>query len=178
MSEIGYYRYKLNNLPVGLNSVPLYKNGGIEVTHIVDVRKWEDGQKLIKYLDRNGQYRYYIFNCRYETRDKPKLIGTANKTVLSILSSQSDSDNIGYKNERSISLVADNVSDEDLEYLQDIWVSPRVYLHIGETNEDTDQYWLQVTVSNSDSVAKRRRLNFGKLNLEITLPEWHAVKMI
>jgi hypothetical protein len=178
MSTVGYYRYKLDNLNEGTHQISLYKNGEVAVTHTVIVKGWESAQKIVKYIDKNGQYRFYPFNCRWETRDKPKLIGKAGRLITSILEGQSNQKNIGYKNIRTISLVADAVSDTELEFLQDIWNSPRVYLHIGTNNQDEAKHWLEVTVTGGDNTAKRRKLENGKLTLDIELPEWFNISMI
>ena len=173
MAEIGYYRIKLDTLPVGLNEVSFYKNGNLAVTHIVDVKPKCENNITLKYLDRNGQYRFYSFNSRYETSNKPTLIGKTNKFVTSILNDQSDTVNLGYKNKRVLSLVADNVSSAELVYLQDIITTPRIYLHTG--TGDSLSNWIEVTRVGGDNVSKQRKLEFAKFSIEIELPNWYTV---
>lgn len=178
MSQIGYYRYKIDNLPEGVTEISFYKNGNLAVTHTVDIKGWCTERKILKYIDKNGQYRFYPFNARWESKDKPKLLGKANKFITSILTDQTNEKNIGYKNERKISLVADNVSNSELESLQDIWLSPRVYLFIGELNDDNEKDWIEVIVSSKDTISKRRKLTNGKMNIDIILPEWFTITML
>ena len=124
-SAPGYYRLKIDDLTEDttytllIDSVP-------EATKDVIVKPTCDEDLLVKYLDKNGQYRFYIFNKYYEIKDSPNLIGKVNKFITDILDSQSNSENIGYRNERTWSLVADDVSDDELEKLSDIYTSPQV----------------------------------------------------
>lgn len=176
MGNIGLYRYR-TALSKGTHEIPLYKNGALEVTHTAIVKPYCEGQKILKYLDNNGQYRYYPFNKFFETKDTPKLIGTVGKIITSILDSQSNSQNIGYDNERVLSLTADEVSEDELILLAHLWHSPRVYLYVGTTgNEDKD--WVEVTVINSDSVLRRRKGVTGSVNVSVLLPKFFTVKMI
>jgi hypothetical protein len=178
MSQVGLYRYKVDNLVEGETTINLYKNGSLAVIHNIIVKSFCESQKLVKYLDNNGQYRFYSFNSRWESSDKVKLLGKANKLITSILTSQSNERIIGYKNERTLNLTADNVSSDELLLLQYIWTSPRVYLHVGEYNSDEDSDWLLVTVSGGDKTVKRRKLENAKFNIELLLPEWFSVSML
>lgn len=175
MSEIGYYRYKVSDAIEGEQTVKLFKNGALLKTCTIIAKKFCLNYRLIKYLDHTGQYRFFPFNNRWLQTDKPTLIGKVNKFVTSILDSQSDTSNIGYKNERRISLVAEQVSLEELEKLQDIFVSPRVYLYIGNT--DTKQNWVQVSIT-GDGIGRPRKNNFKKVSIDVILPEYYAVTKI
>ena len=178
MSSIGYYRYKVDNLPEGVNNIAFYKNGQLAVTHSVIVKPFCEDERLVKYLDKNGQYRFYPFNRYWESKDKPKSIGTTNKLITSILSGLTNKQNVGVKNERSITLVASDVPETELEILQDLWVSPRVYLYIGSTNADEAKDWIEVTVSGGDTTSKRKKQISGKISITVELPEWFSVSML
>lgn len=178
MSAIGYHRYKVDNLTAGEYSYPFYKNGNLLVTHTVIVKAQECTEdKFIKYLDRNGQYRFFPFNSYFEKRDKPNLLGKANKVITSILDSQTNQQNVGYKNERTITLTTDAVSQDELEILSDVFTSPRVYLHIGEGNADEEKDWLEVTIS-GDGIVRRKKMEYGKFQIDVILPEWFSISML
>jgi hypothetical protein len=177
MSNIGYYRYKLDNLTEGTTQIPLYKNGNIAITNTVIILPFCENDKLIKYLDKNGQYRFFAFNRYYEQKDDPKLLGKANKLITSILNSQSNKKNVGYKNERTISMVADDVTDAQLEYLSDLWTSPRVYLHLATDSSDEANDWLEVEIK-GDNISRRRKNISGKITVDIILPEWFNITML
>lgn len=175
MSTIGYYRYK--TLADEAKEVNFTVNGVLTGTKTITPINFCVGGKILKYLDKNGQYRFYPFNKYYETNDNPTLIGTSNKLITSILSDQSNKKNIGYKNERKISLVAD-VPNDELDKLVDIYSSPRVYLYIGNGSQDGDQYWLEVEANADQNIVRRRKANTGQINITVTLPENYSIKMI
>jgi len=119
MSQVGYYRYKLSDAVEGDQQVQFFINGALVKTCTVKALKFCDGYRLLKYLDSEGKYRFYPFNKNWQQTDKPTLIGRVNNFVTSIIDSQSDKRNIGYNNERKLSLTATHVSLEELEKLSD-----------------------------------------------------------
>lgn len=177
MSQVGYYRYKVSDAIEGEQTVKFFKNGALLKTCTIVAKKFCLNYRLVKYLDSTGQYRFFPFNNRWQQTDKPNLIGKVNKFVTSILDSQSDTANIGYKNERRISLVAEQVSLEELEKLQDIFVSPRVYLYVGSHGMDRVQDWIQVSIT-SDGISRPRKANFKKVTIEVILPEYYAITKV
>lgn len=173
MSKIGYYRYKIN--PDVNQDVKLYINYAHAATKSIVVKEFCDDSKLLKFLDKNGQYRFYPFNRFYETKDKPKLLGKTSKIIETILNYQSESNIVGYKNERILSLIADSVSESEMLILSDIYTSPKVYLNIGEGDLIKD--WVQVEIKKGKKVAMRKT-KFGTIELDVILPKWFTIKMI
>jgi len=176
MSEIGYYRYKTTadqekTIYLTIN----YTRVGVSKT-IVPVNTCE-GDLIIKYLDKNGQYRFYPFNNLYRTFDEPEKIGSANKFVTNILSDQAREQNIGFRNKRKISMRADVPSDH-LEKLVDIYTSPRVYLYIGLGSTDQAEDWVEVDQISDNPIVRNRDKNMSQILITITLPENFSVTMI
>jgi hypothetical protein len=174
MSTVGYYRYKIK--PTESQEVSIYVNGVLTSTKSVVVKDVCSGFRLLKYIDRDSQYRFYPFNKFWESDDKPKLIGKSNKIIENILNSQASENNIGYKNKRTVSLVAESVSQEELTTLSDIYTSPRVYLYIG-SGTDLAQDWLEVDIK-GDNKNRLRKRKFTKVEIEVTLPEWYSISMM
>ena len=174
MSEIGYYRLKV--LADSAKDVPIYINNVPFIKKIVPVPFCGEG-KILKYLDHTGQYRFYSFNSYFRTYDNPNQIGNVNKLITSILTDQSNKQNIGYTNERKITLSAD-VSKDELDILQDLYVSPRVYLYIGSNNSDLSKDWLEVIAEPNEAIVRRPKGNYGRFDLTVTLPEHFTIKMI
>ena len=177
MSQVGYYRYKVSDAIEGEQTVKFFKNGALLKTCTIVAKRFCLNYRLVKYLDSTGQYRFFPFNDRWQQTDKPTLIGKVNKFVTSILDSQSDTSNIGYKNERRLSLIAEKVSLDELTKLTDIFVSPRVYLYVGSHGMDRVQDWVQVSIS-GDGIGKPRKNNFKKFQIDVILPEYYAITKI
>jgi len=94
-----------------------------------------------------------------------------------LLTSQSDKKSIGYKNERSITLRAANVSAEELDLLSDIYSSPRVYLYVGTGSTDDAKDWVLVSVK-GDGVGRREKRKFGRVELQVILPKHNTITAI
>jgi hypothetical protein len=177
MSEIGYHRYKLRDTTEGEQSIKFFKNGALAKTCTIISKPFCSGFRILKYLNKNGQYRFYPFNNFWQQSNKPTLIGKVNIFVTSINVNQSSEKNIGYKNEKKLTLVADKVSLSELEILEDIYSSPRVYLYVGSGLTDELKDWLQVSIS-GDGISKPKKANFKKVVIEVTLPEQYAITKI
>lgn len=175
MSEIGYYRYKTTadaekEIVFGVNGV----NAGSKT--VVPVDGCPDDQ-IIKYLDKNGQYRFWSFNRFYRTSDSPDLIGQVNKFVTDIQNDQSARQNVGYRSERKIDLYSE-ATREQLEKLSDLYTSPRVYLYIGSNNSDTTADWLEVTAEAFEGIVRPSKKNLINFNITVTLPEQYNITML
>lgn len=177
MSEIGYYKYKLASVP-DTGAVITFEVGGTGTkTCTIVPQNLCTGKRILKYLNRDGQYRFYAFSKYYEEEDKPREIGMVNNIVTSILNSKAASKSVGYKSDRIIRLVSEPVSTTDLELLRDIYTSPRVYLYVGSTT-DTEDDWVLVSVRANKSIRKEAKAKFSQIDIEVTLPETYSITML
>lgn len=175
MSEIGYYRYKTTADAIKtVNWTVNFTN--VASKQVVPVQSCI-GDLILKYLDKNGQYRFYPFNKFYRATDVLEKIGNTNKFITNILSDQTNKQNLGFKNERRMSLSAD-VPDTELAKFTDIYDSPRVYLYIGSGSSDVAKDWLEVIQEVPDPVIRRRKRTTGKIDINIILPEHFTVSML
>lgn len=175
MSSIGYYRVK-KTLTSNTN-INFYINNVLTSTKYVVIKDFCTNNKLIKYLNKNGQYRFYTFNRFWESSDKPKEIGRSNKIITSLFNSQSSESTIGYKNERTIEMTAENVSQSELDILSDLWVSPKVYLYIG-SGSDLESDWLEVSISTKDTITRIRKGGTKDITITVLLPEWYSITLL
>jgi hypothetical protein len=174
MSSIGFYRIKL--IADTDKEVILFVNGIPVSTKNVRAMSTCEGDLIIKYLDRNGHYRFFPFNKFYETSDNLEKIGSAEKFLVDILTDQSNQNNIGYRNNRIIQARAD-VTNEELDILKDLYPSPRVYLYIG-TGTDLASDWLEVEITSFNPIIRRRKANYGRVDISIKLPKHYTVNML
>lgn len=177
MSKLGYYRYKLEGLSKGIRQVTFYVNGLAYLTHTVKVRETCTGWRQLKWLDENGQYRFFAFTEFYKVTDSPKQIGQSSNFITSLFDSQTNAKNIGQSNERSILLRAVNVTSEERSILASLAVSPRVYLYTGDFTKDESSDYIQVTVK-TDGVAKNEKGRPGNFEVTVALPKYYTQTMI
>lgn len=171
----GFLRYKADNLSVGTHTISI-DIGGVTFTKTVRIKRVCSGDVYLKYIDKNGQYRFYNFNRFYEKKDSPKLIGSTNNTINSLLNDKSNKKNIGYENSSILNVIATDVESDEIDFLADIYTSPRVYMQIG--NYDLDGDWVLVTVKSKDNIRKKRKGNFYTVELEITMPDQYLITMM
>jgi len=176
MSYIGFYRYKIT--PSANQNVEMYIDNILTSTKSIEVRAYCDESKRLKFLNKDGQYRFATFNRFYETKDKPKEIGRANKIISSLLSSQSDTESIGYKNDKTISLTADDISQTELLVLKDLWTSPRVFLYVGDGVTDTEEDYIQVEVKVKNPINRISKGSFIDIKLDVILPRHYTINML
>ena len=175
MSEVGYYRYKIK---AAANQQVLFIQDS-EVAGIKSVVVIDDCSRtrMLKYLDKNGQYRFYPFESFAKKFDVPRKIGSANKFLTNILNDMSDSSNIGYRNNQLLLLNA-TVTATELEKLMDIYTSPRVYLYTGDFTTDLVSDYLEVEIESSDNIVDFGKQKAGLINLTIKLPTNYTVTML
>jgi len=147
------------------------------ITKRVEVLSHCTGDVILKYIDRNGMYRFYKFDKAYEVSLDPEQIGRTQTIFESIATAQGITKNIGYKNEKQLSVTAINVPDKHMVSLQDIFISPRVYMHVGAIGLDARENWVLVDVE-GDGVVKHPKRKFNDIRLTLTLPQQYNVTML
>jgi len=175
MSETGYYRFRC--IASVDRTVKFYVNGTLEGTKQIKVET-HCNPKILKFLDRNGQYKFLAFNRFWEQKAKIKQIGSTSRLIENILSGQSNTRNVGYDSENSLNLIADEVPQDDLHLYYDLSVSPCVYLYIGDGSNYEPKDWLMVTISNKDSKIRIKKGDYSKIEIDVILPETFTIKMI
>ena len=175
MSTIGYYRYK-TKIGTETRTIQFFVNGVLAGTKVLEPVELCLGGKVLKYLDTEGQYRFFSFTPFWGASDNPQQIGTTNKFITNLFTDQTNTQSVGARNERSLNLTA-HVSEAQLEILKSIYASPRIYLYIGENNSDLDSDWLEVQITGGDKTVRRRKAKTGSINLTIKLPEHFSIRM-
>lgn len=179
MSRIGYYRYKFDNLSAAqvTKNITFYVDGIEVVTHTININSFCEGEKLLKYIDKDGQYRFIAFNKYWEGRNTPEMIGSTNNIVQNILNAQSNQKSLGYKNKKTLTLIKNNVTDSELLLIQQLLTSPRVYLLIG-SNDNAEDWLLVTSVKSADNIYKFRKKINSDFIIDIELPEDFSQTML
>lgn len=177
MSKLGYYRYKKEGLNFGNTDVTFYVNGLPFVTHRIKARETCTGWRQLKWLDENGQYRFFAFSELYQIKDSPKQIGSASAFIASLFDSQSDTRNIGQSNDRTMTLRAVNVTAEERLILSSLATSPRVYLYTGDFTKDEKSDYVLVAVK-VDGIVRTEKQRANTFEVTVTLPKHYTTTMI
>jgi hypothetical protein len=140
----------------------------IKQAYIVKYKEQCEGMTL-KFLDNNGMYRFISCNKFYETKTSPKLLGIVNNFVIS-LSDFGKTKNVGYTSDKIYSLVYESQNDYDLDLIKDLYISPMVYLLIGEI-------WVAVDIK-GDNINKTRKKSIRTINLEATIKDINTITLL
>lgn len=165
-----FYREKLF-----LTADTVIERGGREKK--IKVLPYCEGDIILKYLDRNGMYRFYRFTKNYERTVDTDEIGSVEHTFTSLSTGQGYQKSIGNKSVDKIKARAEKVPVEDLNILKDLYTSPRVYFHLGEAGTDNLSNWVLVKVK-GDGIAKLPKRNFVNVEIEIELPANNEITML
>lgn len=173
----GIYRYKFSSSTEGKQAVYFKRDGLTVASQCIEFKPFCAGGKILKFLDRNGMYRFFPFNEFWEETFSPDLIGETEHYIDTLSTAQSNVRSIGYESTKELALVAYDVTAEQLDILQDLYKSMRVYLYIGTTG-DAPTDWLLVNVTSGTNVSRRRKGNTGKIEVTIRLPKQYQVTVL
>ena len=177
MSKIGYYRYKLENLTKGITNVTFYVNYAPFVTHKVIARETCTGWRQLKWIDENGQYRFFAFLDLYSIKDNPKPIGKTSNFITSLFDSQTDAKSVALTNDRTIILRAINVTAEERLMLSSIFTSPKVFLYTGDFTKDEKSDYVQVEIK-GDNIVRFEKSKPSKIDITVTLPKHYTITQL
>lgn len=177
MSKIGYYRYKKEGLAKGVTNITFYVNYLPFVTHKIITRETCTGWKQLKWLDQNGQYRFFAFLDLYLVKDNPKPIGQTSNFITSLVDSQTNAISLGQSNERTLTLRAINVTALEREILSSIFTSPKVFLYTGDFSKDEKSDYVEVSVK-GDNVVRFEKSKPSKIDITVTLPKHYTITQL
>jgi hypothetical protein len=166
----GFVRLAIEPSQTGEQNIPLYINS-IPYTHRLNVREFCSSSVMVKYLDRNGEYRFFPFSQYYERISKPEKIGQVDNLIISLQNDSGNTKNIGYKNSDQLTLNATLVNQSELSLLKDLYNSSDVYI-LTSANK-----WLQVTIK-GDNVSKKAKAKFSDISITVILPKSYNVTQL
>lgn len=173
MASIGLYRYKIAKASAGKYPVFFRRNGVVEATQCITFKPFCSGGKILKYMDRNGMYRFYPFNEFYTVNNSRDRIGRIDRPFTSLQGSQGLTNSVGHKLEQKLTLIAYDVTQDELTILQDLFTSPFVYLYNGTTG-DAAKDWLLVEVTGNQEARLRKQAS-TRLEVTVTMPQQFTV---
>jgi len=159
-------------------------SGDISLTNLITTQKIELDVKdslcdgvYVRYLSKEGFYRYWLFNKYYKYTSQGSKIGEIIPYMDTMVSSQGRTKNIGYEKVfESMLVTSENVSKADQKLLMDIYTSPAVYFWLGEREDVSDEAeWLLVNIAGTHEIIEKK--NFQKVQATIIKPEKYTQKL-
>lgn len=177
MYKKGYLRYLVSTPTAGSRDVSFYKNGELLVKHTIVTKYGCDGYKLLKWLDNNGQYRFFPFLSEHSIKDNPKQIGEVSNFIESLITAISDKSNLGYTNERKLTLRQVNVTEDERLILSSLFTSPKVYLYVGDYIDFSILKYIEVTIT-CDNVVKKEKGKSSTFEITVNLPKHFTITQL
>lgn len=138
--------------------------------HTFKVRPWCDNDIKLKYLDRNGQYRFVFCNQYYSISETPKSLGDIDNIIKSIADDKGDKTKIGYSNNQTYTLKASQLNIQERELLGDLYNSPEVYLML-----ENKEVLVEVQ---GDNIRKLSKNKFGDVSITVKLPKSYNISRL
>jgi hypothetical protein len=131
-----------------------------------------EGSLVLAWLNRYGTYSYLAFDKYYRRRGEQKHIGSFTEEIIDIADNQSRELSRGFENAfDKITATCHNVPSEDLEAIEDLFISMDIYMYTGTLPDYTfsTAEWIRVEVKGN--LRDRKKRSAEDINVEITPPE-------
>jgi hypothetical protein len=162
----GFIRKAIEPTETGLQEESIIIDG-VTYTHNVYVREFCDNSIYLRYIDRDGQYRFMPFNQYHKRSSNPELIGEVDNLVLSLKDDTGDKKQIGYKNSDTLTVQAINLTSDELALMKDLYNSFDVQINVNNK-------WVKVKVR-GDNVSKKFKGKFTDVTIDLILPQSYNV---
>ena len=141
---------------------------------IFNLKKIEHcGGHYLKWLNRSGDFSYFLFSNKHEQSIKASDKGKINNDFNNKKSTVSRYLSKGKTSKREMRLFKQSADEEMRYFLSDLIDSPRVYYYTGERGQAaSDISWIEVNVTDSDLELQRPKENKWDFYLEIEFPEY------
>lgn len=135
----------------------------IEYYHTVKaVAKCTNDIKL-RYIDRNGQYRFMLMSSFYKAEIRPESIGDIDLYVVSLKDSASNTQRIGYKNKDTLTMRSHLLDADEITLLKDLYNSNDVTIYLNSK-------WVSVTIK-GDNIYRYQKKDALDIILTVELPQ-------
>lgn len=157
-----------------LNQIELWTAGVFRANIYIKQVESDCGVQL-KWLNRFGSYSYWKFDRAYKSTTTPKTIDDFQGRYDNLQNLTASSYIIGKTATQTIS-VTSSYTGQDAIYLQDLVTSPSVWMNVNnEPFQQIDEKdFFAVKVNDTPFEPINTKMNKGKLNLTITLPDFYT----
>ena len=125
----------------------------------------------LKWLNRSGDYSYFLFSDRYEEEISANKKGSINNYFKNNDELISPSISTGKESNRELTLFKNKVDQEMRYFLSDIIDSPKVYYYTGFKGKAANEFdWVEVNITDSSFEINRPKENTWNVFLDVKFP--------
>ena len=154
-------------------SVKDYDQADFAVKIFNVVRMPECEGHYLKWLNRSGDYSYFLFSNKYEESIDASSIGSINNDFKNKEYNPSPSLSKGKTSNREMTLFKSKVDEKMRYFLSDLIDSPKVYYYTGKKDTKASQYnWIEVNVTDNNFEMERPKENTWNYFLQIEFTKY------
>jgi hypothetical protein len=145
-------------------TVTFYKDGDPLVTHVIKPRSVCGDFVQIKWLDNNGQYRFFPFLENRKENINVKELGELSVFNVSLVGALSKSKIVSKDVTKNITLYQINVTSEERKILETLYSSIDIYMSYGVSN-----VWQRIKLKGDAPVILPKNDKTSTIELNVTL---------
>ena len=150
----------------GLNELKVTRDTDIIYINLTKVTSISGN--YVKWLNQYGEWNYWLFNCIHKRNRKISDGGELNNDFNDVSETSSPFLDLGKTSQDTLTLISENVSENDQEVLNGVLDSPKVFYFVGTRySQVNDISWLSVkstatsnSITNYKEMLKRYKLTF------------------
>lgn len=130
----------------------------------------------LKWLNSYGDFDYFLFDVPDRIRNT-KSLGSIANDFNNFLQTSSPEEQIGFDATDSFDIYG-TFSPDDIIYISDLVISPKIYLFIGEPGQtSSDQDWMEIKLKSTKLPLMNRKSNNVQHKFTIDMPELNTRKL-
>jgi len=132
----------------------------------------------VKWLNNLGGWSYWLFDKNNQRNLTTSSLGNINNDFNNLDQTTSPLLSLGKKSNGTIRVLTDNINLEDNDLVKTMLDSPKVYLFTGTPfAKNTYQDWIEVEISNRDSITKQWKRDLNNYEIVLKLPPKKNMKL-
>ena len=160
-------------LATGYNKLDFIDNVFVELW-----KHQSDCGVYIKWLNQYGGYNYWLFNKQEQIDKNTRNIGVINNDFENLDSTVSQFSSLGKTSADSHRALADHLTQDDIDILQGVLDSPKVYYFAGaQFARNSFNNWIEIQVNNGRETVQNPREQNYEFFIEFTMPEDYTIRL-
>jgi hypothetical protein len=135
------------------------------------------GDTYLKWLNPSGSYSYFLFKS--SSRELATVLkGVMQNDYDNIEATESQNKSLGRLANETLTVFVDGLTDQQIDNLKTIALSPKVLLYLGEPNTPPQGLgWLEVALDNKAIVTSDFKNRVPEISLNLRLPNYYTIKL-
>ena len=136
-----------------------------------------DGQ-FIKWINSQGQWSYWLFNCIHKRERKAKDLGDFNNDFFDVSETTDQFINIGKESQDNLTLIAERVDEHQQKVMRELIESPKVYYFAGlRYSLSAQNRWISCKMTSNKIAVVDYKAKLFNYKLDFELPKRNTMTL-